>query len=193
MSTIEKPNIGRTSSEWWRCVSESEELTINWLQNQYHSEATAGHRIRRFAEDYAQAGSTAARLLLRIASQEDDHAEWVGNLLVNRDVEPTILNKNQRYWSAVSGCFDSLEHGAAIASHVEHMSLEMIRVITSDSRAPTDVRKVFTKILPQEVFHERAFRSLSTPEIMEATRSIHAVGRSAIGLSPEECLIEARS
>jgi len=40
------------------------------------------------------------------------------------------------------------------------------------------------RILPQERFHERAFRSLATPESLERTWKVHALGRAVRGLTP---------
>jgi hypothetical protein len=64
------------------------------------------------------------------------------------------------------------------------MRLERIEVIAADTTAPADLRDVFARILPQERFHERAFRSLATPESLERTREAHNLGRAVLGLTP---------
>ena len=64
------------------------------------------------------------------------------------------------------------------------MRLERIEVIASDPEAPEDVRAVFWRILPQERFHEHAFRSLAGAPALEATRAAHELGRTTLGLSP---------
>jgi len=64
------------------------------------------------------------------------------------------------------------------------MRLERIEVIVNDPQAPSDVRRVFARILAQERFHERAFRRLSDPQALEATRGAHELGLVALGLHP---------
>ena len=76
------------------------------------------------------------------------------------------------------------ETGAAVGAHAERMRLERIEAIAGDAEAPADIRQVFARILPQERFHERAFRSLAGDDALRRTASAHALGREALGLSP---------
>ena len=56
--------------------------------------------------------------------------------------------------------------------------------IAADEQAPTDLRAVFARILPEERFHERAFRSLAGEEALRATRDGHERGMKVLGLRP---------
>ena len=176
----------RTSEEWWANVREDEGQLNRWLEKQYHGEVTAAERILDFARTYTEPDTRAARLLNIIAGQETDHAKWVGDLLVARGIEPVVLEKPERYWEQTLPKIGSFASGAAVAAHAEHMRLERIGVIAHDLSAPQDIRTVFDRILPQEVFHERAFRSLAGPDAMEATIEAHQQGRQEIGLFPED-------
>lgn len=187
MNTLSNINAKpHTSEEWWEEVKADPEKLTDWLQKQYHGEVTAADRIRDFSRNYAQPETRAARILDLIASQEVDHASWVGELLVARGIEPVLLDKDERYWEQTLPQIGSFATGAAVAAHAEHMRLERIRVIAHDPETPEDIRTVFDRILPQEVFHERAFRSLAGPEAMQETVEAHLQGRNVIGLFPGE-------
>ena len=80
---------------------------------------------------------------------------------------------------------ESLETGAAVAAHAERMRLERIRVIAKDNTSPADIRQVFAKILPDEEFHETAFKKMAGQEAMEKTAAAHARGADLIGLITE--------
>lgn len=64
------------------------------------------------------------------------------------------------------------------------MRLERIRAIASDTEAPEDIKQVFLRILPQEEYHARAFRKMTSTEAYNATTDAHELGRVALGLSP---------
>jgi len=175
----------RTSSEWWRQVKADPALLLDWLRKQYHGEATAAVRMREFL---ARFGGQArdprwVATVEEIARQEEAHAGWVGELLRARGEEPAVISgKVERYWQATLPGIESWESGCAVAAHAEAMRLERIRVIAADPDAPADVREVFARILPQEEFHERAFRAFASDEALTAALKGHAAGAEALGL-----------
>lgn len=175
----------RTPAEWWDAVKADPGLLLDWLRKQYHGEATAAVRMRDFLDRFG----TQARdprwvtTVEEIARQEETHAAWVGELLRARGEEPQVIaNKFERYWSATLPGIESWESGCAVAAHAEAMRLERIRVIANDSAAPADVRAVFARILPQEEFHERAFRTFASDAALTAALEGHAAGAEALGL-----------
>jgi len=100
-----------------------------------------------------------------------------------RGEEPAVIaDKAERYWRATLPGIESWDTGCAVAAHAEAMRLERIRVIAADPDAPADVREVFARILPQEEFHERAFRTFSTDAALTATLHQHLAGAQALGL-----------
>lgn len=175
----------RTSAEWWQAVKADPALLMDWLRKQYHGEATAAVRMREFL---ARFGGQArdprwVTTVEEIARQEETHAGWVGELLRARGEEPAaIANKSERYWEATLPGIESWETGCAVAAHAEAMRLDRIRVIAADPDAPADVRDVFARILPQEIFHERAFRAFASDEALTATLEGHVSGAQALGL-----------
>lgn len=158
-----------TSSEiWWNGIVNEPDRLLSWLVKQYNAEATAGERIRSFADTFSGSGSAASRILHKVAEQEDDHAEWVSDLLFVRGVDATDLQRDERYWDKIMPPIVDFQDGSAMAALVERKGLERIRAITDSPETPHDVRVVFEKILPQEVFHERAFASLAGDHAMQA-------------------------
>jgi rubrerythrin len=170
----------KTSEAWWNEVKNDNNKLHSWLAAQYHGEATAADRIEKFL--VAQSPSEATtKTLQTIAAQELTHAEWVGGLMTARGLTPKIMDKVDRYWEETLPSIDSFEYGAAVAAHAEAMRLERIKAIASDEDSPDDIREVFTKILKDELWHERAFRKMAKSEMQTASEN-HAKGLEALGL-----------
>lgn len=179
--------MGQVSSKvWWENIKANPDEMIDWLKDQYHGEITAHDRIMDFVEQFSPENPRHKKTLELIADQEKRHAAWVGDLLSTRGITPAVLDKEERYWQQTLPQVDSFESAAAVASHAERMRLERIRVIVSDDTADADIRAVFARILPEEEFHERAFRGMAGGEAMQAALEAHLAGRAAIGLIPED-------
>jgi rubrerythrin len=173
----------RSSIAWWAETRADPEKLLTWLYAQYRGEVTASQRILALRDAHAPAGSRAHRVLTIIAGQERDHAGWVAELLRARGLTAEVHGgAEERYWKRTLPGITDLETGCAVGAHAEAMRLQRITAIADDATAPADIRAVFAKILPQERFHERAFRSLATAASLEATREAHALGRAVLGL-----------
>lgn len=171
----------QTTEQWWNRVSNSEEEMVNWLKDQYHGEVTAEKRIRDLIEQYNLRHEKAV-IIGKIADDEKQHAEWVKGLLEVRGIPAEVLVKEERYWNKVLPKGDvSFEEICAIGHLAETMRLDRIRLLAKDERFQ-DIAEVFERILPDEVFHAKAFGWLSTPEHIERARENHESGMNAIGL-----------
>lgn len=177
-------SIRRSSRAWWAETKADPASLLAWLFDQYRGEVTAADRILRLRDAFAAPGGRAHRLLTLIAGQERDHAGWVADLLRARGQAPEVRGEPEsRYWARTLPGIDDLETGCAVGAHAEAMRLERIAAIAEDPAAPADIRAVFARILPQERFHERAFRGLATPAALERTRGAHELGRALLGLT----------
>jgi rubrerythrin len=178
----------KTSQAWWAATKSDSKALEQWLRDQYRGEATAGPRIEALRDAFAEEGSRAWRVLTVIATQERKHASWVAELLRARGLAVGVEDKADRYWARVVPAIGDLATGAAVGAHAEAMRLERIEAIASDGAAASsslaDVVGVFRRILPEERFHERAFRALAGSEALARTRGAHALGREALGLAP---------
>lgn len=174
----------RTSRTWWNETKASPEKLRAWLRDQFRGEATAGPRIDALRDAFAAPGSRPWRILTVIADQERKHARWVGELLAARGEAVTIDPVAERYWPAVTEMVEDLASGAAVGAHAEKMRLARIEAIVADEDAPEDIRRVFAKILPDERFHERAFRRLAGEAALARTAAAHDRGRTLLGLAP---------
>ncbi len=173
----------KTSKEWWDRVKHDPNLLVRWLRDQYHGEALAAIRMRLFVKKFGSEAKWQEQATVEeIANQEQQHADWVGDLLRSRGVEPTLLAKNERYWNEALKGINSWEAGCAVAAHAEKMRLDRIRAIAADPESPADVRDVFSRILPQEEFHERAFRAFTSESALFTTLGNHMAGAEALGL-----------
>ena len=174
----------RDSTTWWLETRDDSAQFRRWLLDQLRGERTASDRILALRDRFATEDPRAYKLLTVIAAQERAHAAWVEELLRGRGIDASPHNTNERYWPHALSAIEDLETGCAVGAHAEKMRLERIEAIVSDPEAPEDVRAVFAKILTQERFHARAFRSLTTNEAMSRTRDAHELGRAALGLHP---------
>lgn len=178
----------KTSAQWWDEVRQDPDLLNNWLAKQYRGEVTAAARIRKLADMVSTSwpSDSTYRLLNFIADQEEQHAEWVAGLLLNRGFDASTIDlgpAEDRYWDTVGVNTDhSFEITAAIGAHAEAMRLERIRAIVQHPDTPVDIEGVFLKILKDEVMHESAFRHLAGPEAMDATSYNAEQGRIVLGL-----------
>ena len=171
----------KTSQQWWDEVKQSPSLLNEWLVKQYRGEVTAANRIRDLADKFKIKGRT-RDLLEVIATQEETHASWVLALLKARGIQPSVENAENRYWAEVLPGIDDFATGTAVAAHAEKMRLDRIQVISNDTEAPADIRNAFERILKDELFHEKAFRSMSTSLALEATKDNHERGMQVLGL-----------
>jgi rubrerythrin len=183
-TTLQGMNDLQSSTTWWNRTKTNPVAFRAWLYDQYRGEVTAGGRIDAMRDAFTKPGTKAYRLLSVIAAQERNHARWVGELLRARGLEVRIMPRDARYWRKTVPEVTDLETGAAVGAHAEKMRLERIEAIAMDADAPSDVRDVFRRILPEERFHERAFRTLSTASAMARTSRAHELGRRAVGLVP---------
>lgn len=173
----------KTSKQWWEEVKADTAKFNEWLAKQFVGEVTAAHRINKLGEQFSQDKQT-MRTLQIISVQEMTHAQWIGELMEARGLEiPRVRDAENRYWRATMNGIKDFETGAAVAAHAEKMRLERIQVICDDEDSPADVREVFQKILKEEIFHEKAFRGMSSITALEATLGNHELGLTALGLA----------
>ncbi|PSM30873.1 ferritin family protein [Haliangium sp. UPWRP_2] len=185
-SLYDEQDAQARSLAWWVKTRQDEHALNHWLLDQHRGEATAARRILTLAERFTGPGSPEHRLLARIADQERRHADWVAGLLVARrlPVPVQLDTARERYWKHALPVISDLASGAAVGAHAERMRLWRIRAIAADPQAPADVREVFLRILPEERFHERAFRRLAGEAALRAALDGHERGMAVLGLRP---------
>lgn len=169
------------SKEWWNTVKNDHVKFNSWLQKQYFGETKAAERIKQLITKY-NLNKEQSKIIKKIAKQEENHAKWIFGLLKSRGVQPLEKHK-ERYWKETGIEFDTSDEAFAVAAHAEKMRLERIQVIVDDVNAPSDVRKIFKLILKDELFHEKAFKELSTPEQYKKSEKNHKAGLKSLGLT----------
>lgn len=172
----------RTSKQWWDETKVSEQKIIEWLKNQYHGEAVAAERIEKYILPHLD--GKYQFMVERIVDDEIRHSQWVAELLANRGITPKILQKEERYWREVmtEDFTTNGNYAAAVAAHAEEMRLERIQVIMNDVNAPDDIRKVFTNIYKDELFHAKGFKLIAGDDYYNKASENHAKGLEALGL-----------
>ena len=174
-----------TTQQWWDRVSSSETEMINWLKAQYHGEVTAADRIIASIGDYnVVPTSLEFKIIHSICSDEIKHAKWVSKLLHDRGITSEVLDKEERYWNEVLPKTleeNTFTYFCAVGHLAETMRLDRISLLASDDRFK-DIAEVMTNIYPDEVFHARAFKLMSTKDDITKAKEFHNIGMNAIGL-----------
>lgn len=170
----------KTTEQWLDGILADKDKMNHWLERQYIGEITAATRIRKLSE----AAPEKFRLVIKsIANDEARHASWIGGLLYPRGIAiPVIKNAEERYWKPILSELDTFEKTAAAGYHAEGMRLIRIRALANDKRVDQDIRDVFSKILPDEEFHEKAFGAMTSEDAIELTRNLHELGLELLGL-----------
>ncbi len=176
--------LDAASLVWWDELLENPTKQIEWLKKQYHGEVLAGKRIRNIFSQFKMNADDQA-IIARVANEEDQHALWLGELLLARGVTPSMLNDHvERYWDYDKlNAIASVKEAAAIGYHAEVMRLSRIKVIRDHPDSPKDMAETMAKIFKDEVGHVSAFKGLTNPDAIEATRDDHEMGVNALGLS----------
>lgn len=175
----------QTTEQWWAEVKRSPEKMVEWLKAQYHGEAAAEDRIRQAIARFNLIGLEAT-LISSVADDEAKHKIWVAKLLHDRGIPVEILKKEERYWNEVLPKDmeeDTFEYFCAIGHLAETMRLDRISLLASDEQF-SDIADVMLRIYPDEVFHARVFKEMSTPKSIEKAIKYHNLGKNVIGLLP---------
>jgi rubrerythrin len=168
------------TQEWLNKVISSEAELHHWLQRQYIGEVTAANRIHKLA---VAAPYKHFKTLSKIAIDELEHAKWVLDLLEARNIPiPKIETPEERYWKPILNEADSFDKTAAAGFHAEGMRLVRIRALAADPRVAEDIRDVFTRILPDEEFHEKAFGAIASEKAKNTMAHKHQEGLDRLGL-----------
>lgn len=174
-----------TTQQWWDRVSNSDIEMINWLKAQFHGEVTAADRIIASITDYnIEPNSLEYKIIHSITNDEIKHAKWVSKLLHDRGITAEILNKEERYWNEVLPKTleeNTFTYFCAVGHLAETMRLDRISLLASDNRFK-DIAKVMSDIYPDELFHARAFKEMSTKADIIKAKEFHNIGMNAIGL-----------
>lgn len=170
----------KTTQQWLAEIKADPNKLIEWLKRQYVGEALAADRIQKLADI---ADESDRPLITKIANDELTHTQWVQSLLEVRNIPlPEISYDGTRYWKPILENLNSFDEIAGAGHHAETMRLIRIRALSEDLEIDSDIRQVFTNILPDEEMHAKAFLALSTPEAIESTRLLHNAGLALLGL-----------
>ena len=168
------------TQQWLDKITSDKDKLNHWLERQFIGEITAAKRIRKLADE---APEKFKPVLNRIADDEALHAFWVGELLVARSIQiPLIEHPEDRYWKPILSELDTFEKTAAAGHHAEGMRLVRIRALAESDKVDEDIREVFSRILPDEEFHEKAFGAMTDKQSMEVMRDKHEAGLELLGL-----------
>ena len=129
-----------------------------WLDGQHTGELNAVASMEALLAAFRAQPEKGKQALLveRVVAQEKNHVELIGQLLKSRGVAPRMPDHTE-----VLPGMDETGRGCAIASRAEAGPAGEIRIIVTDPETADDVRRVFSKVLMEESFHERAFAHLA--------------------------------
>lgn len=174
----------KTTAQWWDEVSQDPEKMVDWLKDQFHGEITAAARIRGMVKQYNVTNPSHIETIKLIADDELVHASWVKKLLIDRGIKAEVLDKEERYWNSTlpeAEKMGTFSYMCAVAHLAETMRLDRIELLAKDERFK-DIAEVFSRIIPDELFHAEAFKMMSNVDDIAHARKFHDIGCNAIGL-----------
>ena len=94
-------NLEQKSKQWWESVKSNSSILEHWLKKQYYGEMTASNRMQDLLNNFGEQTSIKNRKILKkIMKQERQHADWIKQLLVDRNIE-IKEEYTDRYWNEV--------------------------------------------------------------------------------------------
>jgi rubrerythrin len=181
LDLIFKGEMMKTTQQWLHEVKTVPGKLQQWLERQYVGEVLAAQRIQLLAA--SQADPKRYKVLSKIALDEFAHADWIAQLLKARNIPlPVPTMEDTRYWEPILGNLHTFEEIAGAGHHAETMRLSRITALANDKELAPGICAVFARILPDEVFHAEAFKSLSTPAAIAVTLKLHQEGLDVLGL-----------
>lgn len=174
-------SLKQQSQVWWNKTKKSDRKITSWLQKQFIGEARAVSRLKIYLDKF-EPEPRFRKVIEKIAGQEGKHADWIEDLLTARFAVPDLRHED-RYWVHTLQGINTFDDMCGVAWAAESMRLERIKTIVEDKKAPEDIRNTFRKILKDELFHEKAFRALSSKTSKKKAIVNHVKGLAAIGLS----------
>lgn len=172
----------QTTEQWLDKIKSSDDELTHWLKRQYIGEELAAERIALLQFDSSISPEN-AYTLATISLQESTHAEWVKSLLVSRGIDiPSVTNEGVRYWNVVIPAASDFEKIAAAGHHAETMRLVRIRALAADPDIASDIRDVFSRILPDEEWHAKVFAGMSNDSAIAFMEQYHEAGLEILGL-----------
>lgn len=171
----------KTVTNWVNGIVTDKAKLAHWLSRQFVGEMLAAQRVQKLS---TKVSGKLKPVIERIAKDEAVHAGWVKSLLVSRNLPiPEVTYDDDRYWKTVfKGVNESIPNVLALGAHAEKMRLHRIKAIVGDTRFDEDIRAVFSKILPDEEFHAKAFSAAAGKNALERTRENHELGLKVLGL-----------
>lgn len=170
------------TAQWLEKILSDKSNLNHWLQRQYVGEMNAAMRIAEL-QFHEGVNDENRKIIERIAAEESKHAHWIRELLEARGLElPALDTAENRYWKPVREAMETFEDIAAAGHHAERMRLVRIEALSNCQEIDADIRRVFSRILPDERFHERAFLSMTNLHSLQKMGGSHQKGLEILGL-----------
>ena len=185
-------DLKQASKVWWDKIKNNPVLLNEWLIDQYRGEKGAYERMTEILNSDLQMTRKQKNVLSVIAKEELTHSKWIKELLdsrVTKEELDTLTNVfiEERYWNQTLPTFydKTIEQLFAIGAHAEEMRLHRIKTIVHDRPViHQDIKKVFEKILQDELIHAKIFKAMTTDKDYKEATANHINGLNALNLVP---------
>lgn len=174
----------QTVKEWADKITKDDLLFNQWLIKQYIGEVTAVTRIKELLIK-SQKDKIIKNILNSVVKDEAKHANWIKKLLIVRNIEIPVINKEEaekKYWSVLKNKQFNFNEYCAYAHYAEDMRLKRIKHISNDTAFPKDIRNIFKLIYEDELFHARIFKEITDKTSLIKMKEIHKQGLDLLGL-----------
>lgn len=160
--------------DWWTRVCSDEGKLIAYLQKLQRTEANGfddnWNAIKRFTNpDFDKA---AIAVLKKTADDEQRHGDLLAALLERRG-EVTIPDNDSYYWNEMDKVITDLESCAAVFHMGEGLAAFRFNIMLKHPDTPIDVLAWLKVVTPDEDYHCKVFKKLTTDQHVITAKSVH--------------------
>lgn len=160
--------------EWWSRLCRDEEKMVRWLLKLQQTEYE-GFTGNKEADEKWSNGNQAASNIFRVTGDDElRHSDILVKLLRDRGVVGSDqVSPPSYYWTEMDKIITDLHSCAAVFHLGEALAAWRFQIIRDHPDTPGDVAHFINQALPDESYHARAFRRLSTDAAIEKATATH--------------------
>lgn len=158
---------------WWDGLLKDDERMMRWLQKLQQTEYD-GFTGNREADEQWGGGNPAVSNVFRVTGDDEKrHSDLLVDLIHKRGGTTVEVQPESLYWTEMDAIITSLETCAAVFHLGEVLAAERFKVLFEHDGTPDDIRAFLEAALPDEEYHARAFKRISSPEAIEIVQRKH--------------------
>jgi hypothetical protein len=158
---------------WWEKLLSDGQKMHKWLQKLRRTEASGYDDNLQAIRDYDISHSGITRILKKTAEDELRHSDLLIKVLRGRGLEIENEGEDSLYWPEMSKVVNDLDTFAAMCYLGEGLASYRFKIMLNHPGTPADIKEFLSKALPDEMYHEKVFRILTTTDTIARVQNHH--------------------